>query len=146
MNKPRMLEIPCYEELSKLAHDDPAAYEAWRSDVIADFIDHAPARVKSRLRGLQWQVDCLRQQAKTPLGSVVRLNDLMWHSFLDLNDRWHDLADLATERSGPRPLRPPATAEVRPSARIIEFPARGAAGLPAAKAGADADEGLPGGA
>lgn len=125
MSKPQPVELPSYDVLSQLARNDPAAYEAWRCEVIDDFINSAPDKIKPRLRGLQWRVECVRKQSKTALGSAVRLNDLMWKSFLCLNDRWHDLADMAAERAELHLAMSSGKPETGCSAQIIEFPGRG---------------------
>jgi hypothetical protein len=118
------VELPSHDVLSQLARNDPAAYEAWRCEVIEDFINNAPEKIKPRLRGLQWRVECVRQQSKTALGSAVRLNDLMWKSFLSLNDHWQDLAKLAPGDKEHRQLAAVGEAKPEHSAQIIEFPGR----------------------
>lgn len=137
MSKPQLVELPSHDVLSQLARNDPAAYEAWRCEVIEDFINNAPEKIKPRLRGLQWRVECVRQQSKTALGSAVRLNDLMWKSFLSLNDHWHDLANMAAKRAEPHLAMPSGKPEVTRSAQIIEFPALGSRRPPLAKSEED---------
>lgn len=137
MSKPQPVELPSYDVLAQLARNDPAAYEAWRCEVIEDFINRAPEKMKPRLRGLQWRVECVRQQSKTALGSAVRINDLMWQSFLSLNDRWHDLANMAAERAELHQARSSGKPETGHSAQIIEFPARAVRAPPSGKADDD---------
>lgn len=133
MSKPQAVELPSYDVLAQLARNDPVAYEAWRCEVIEDFINSAPEKMKPRLRGLQWRVECVRQQSKTALGSAVRLNDLMWKSFLSLNDHWHDLANMSTERAELQLAMPSGKPESARSAQIIEFPVFGTRRPPLAK-------------
>lgn len=133
MSKPQAVELPSYDVLAQLARNDPVAYEAWRCEVIEDFIDNAPEKIKPRLRGLQWRVECVRQQSKTALGSAVRLNDLMWKSFLNLNEHWRDLANMAAERAELHLAVPSGKPEAARSAQIIEFPALGSRRPPLAK-------------
>lgn len=79
-------ENPDHEKLSRLAHDDPEAFEALRRQLIATMIDRAPRRLRKRLRGLQFRIDHVRALAHTPLNAAVRISELMWKSFLNLND------------------------------------------------------------
>lgn len=128
MSQAQPVELPSHEVLSQLARNDPAAYEALRCEVIEDFINHAPEKIKPRLRGLQWRIECVRRQSKTPLGCAVRINDLMWESFLSLNDHWQDLAHMAPLNEESRPLAVVGAVadeeKTEQSAQIIEFPAR----------------------
>lgn len=118
------LELPVHEELSKLARDDPEAYEAFRREIIERFIDNAPARLRHRLSGIQFRVDGLRQLSRSALGSTVRIYELMWKSFLDMNHEWQDFSHMKDHwLSGETSI---AAAGHRPSgnARILEFQPR----------------------
>lgn len=90
MSEHLRLTLPSHEELSKLARDDPPAYEALRREIIEDFIDNAPDKLKPRLQGLQFRVDCLRRLSRSALGSTIRIYDLMWKSFVTLNYHWQE--------------------------------------------------------
>jgi hypothetical protein len=72
--------------LSRLAHDDPAAFERLREELLDELISRAPDRLKARLRGLQFRVDQVRTLAHTPLNATIRVSELMWKSFLALSD------------------------------------------------------------
>lgn len=114
------LALPSHDDLSRLAREDPSAFEALRHALIERLIADAPERMQARLRGLQFRVDCLRRLSRSPLGATVRIYELMWDSFLDLNASFQ--APIGGEI---RPLpgggaaataKPPAT-----DAQILEF-------------------------
>lgn len=88
------VELPSHDELARLAHDDPLAYEALRSELIENFIAGAPARLKPRLMGIQFRIDHVRRLSRSPLGSTVRVYELMWKSFLTLNHNWQEFVEL----------------------------------------------------
>jgi len=115
------MELPSHEVLAQLARDDPQAYETLRRQVIDSFIDSAPARVKRRLRGIQFRVDGERRLSQSALGATLRIYDLMWRHFRRLNHHWQDV--MPTNRDV---ADGPGSARVRPyltclDARILEF-------------------------
>lgn len=100
-----------------MARDDPPAYEVLRRQLIDDFIARAPAHLRRRLRGLQFQIDGVRRLSRSALGATVKIYQLMWNSFLTLNDHLQDLSRpeaplCATPGAGDRPTK---------SAQIIPF-------------------------
>lgn len=118
------VELPSHEFLSQLAFNDPQGYEAWRREVIEQFISSTPARTRSRLRGLQWRVDCLRRPSRCALGATVQVYQMMWSSFLELNEQLSEFSCELHDRTETEPPKPaPATEK---DARIIPFapPAR----------------------
>lgn len=122
MNTSQTSELPNHEVLSQLARDDPEAYETLRRELVEGFIKRAPARLKDRLNGIQFQVDSLRYLSRgSPLGATVRIYKLMWRSFHSLNHNWQDLVRIRDEyehRQVPNLAAPwvPAT-----SARVLAF-------------------------
>lgn len=120
MSEHSRLTLPSHEELSKLARDDPPAYEALRREIIDDFIDHAPDKLKPRLQGLQFRVDSLRRLSRSALGSTVKIYDLMWKSFVTMNYHWQEFVHGETPLAGgcsPEGNR----GQPRASARILQF-------------------------
>ena len=109
---PLPLTLPSHEVLAQLARDDPAAYEAYRQRIVTAFIDSAPERLKARLSGVQFRVDQLRQLSRSStLGATVRVYELMWKSFVQLNDVWQDFMPTEGRRPAAR-YTPKKTAEV----------------------------------
>ena len=75
-----------FDSWSKLAGENAAEFERQRLMLIEDALATAPAHMQQRLRGLQFRIDLERQRAGTFLGAAVRLNSLMWSSFMELRD------------------------------------------------------------
>lgn len=79
------IDVSDHERLSQLVRDDPQAFETLRNELIADFIGHEPEKYQRRLRGLQFRVDCLRRLSHTPLAAFLKIQTLMWESFLKMD-------------------------------------------------------------
>lgn len=109
--------LPSHQALSKLARDDPDAYEVLRRDLIDSLIDNAPPHLVPRLKGLQFRIDGIRRLSKSGLGSTLKIYEMMWQSFLDLNEGWQDLVRM---KSGQAVVSPNGHAPVA-SARILHF-------------------------
>lgn len=97
VSKPRSLILPSQQFLSQLACDDPEAFEALRSELIENCINHAPERIQPRLRGLQFQIDCIRRLSKSPLGALLKIQAMMWESFLRMDRELQYCARLTKE-------------------------------------------------
>lgn len=69
------------EEWAELARVDPEEFERCRRAAIEALIARAPAHLERRLRGLQWQIDCEREKAGSPLAACLRINNMMWDFF-----------------------------------------------------------------
>ena len=67
-----------FDEWMELAKVDPDAFELLREKYVRGIINQAGGRRhKKRLEGLQFQVDMIRRKAKNPLGSCIRISNLM---------------------------------------------------------------------
>ena len=86
------IALPCNKELAQLARDNPQAFEALRSRLIAETIERAPERLQLRLRQLQFRIDGIRRRARTPLGALIEMQSMMWDSFLRLDDALHQFS------------------------------------------------------
>ena len=112
---------PNFDELMKLANEKPELLEALRKQKINEIIDNAPADMRHRLRGLQFQIDCQRRIHKTPLASCLSISKMMCDSLNKLNDVLNgnkqqvSKASKSTETGG--------TAKSR--AEILTFPVAG---------------------
>lgn len=91
--------LPGFEDLVTLAHDDPRAFEALRRKIVDDFIEHAPAHLHQRLRGIQFRVDCTRQLAHGGLAAAQQVFAMMRESFDVLAGHWRTLPDELRGRS-----------------------------------------------
>jgi len=81
-----------FDRWSKIARTDPETFEAMRTEIINDCIDNAPLDRQQRLRGLQWQIDCLRAQSSNPLSACIKISQMMWDTLQQLGDVSRNLA------------------------------------------------------
>lgn len=75
-----MSQLPDYEELAVIARENPEHLEQIRQHFVEKHIRSAPDYMQRRLRGLQFQIDSLRQLHKGPLGSCVEISRMMYES------------------------------------------------------------------
>ena len=123
MNGRHHTALPDHDALSRLARCDPQSFETLRLELIERCIDDAPAPIQLRLRQLQFRIDGIRRRSRSPLGTVVKINALMWDSFLGMND---ELQKLHTSQCRPgRFQSPPAAARcTKGGATLLPFRAR----------------------
>ncbi|HID49274.1 MAG TPA: DUF3135 domain-containing protein [Chromatiales bacterium] len=103
MTKPAATPRFDFDRMSELARTDPASFEQVRSLLLDACIARSSASHRDRLRRLQWRVDRLREQASNPLSACVQISDLMWSTFHQLGQVYHD-PDGASNKA-PRPAR-----------------------------------------
>ena len=77
-------QLPDFDTLKEIAEANPAALESFRDQLIRTTIMRAPAETRSRLRGLQFQIDSQRRLHSSPMGSCVKISSMMQDSFLNL--------------------------------------------------------------
>ena len=95
-----------FEEWVRLASEDPASFEEARRAMLDSLIAAAPETVQPRLRGLQWQVDRLRE-LHNPLGACVKISNLMWHQVLGEDGLLDNVKRLGNQQCPERPIKPP---------------------------------------
>ncbi|MEM7255160.1 MAG: DUF3135 domain-containing protein [Pseudomonadota bacterium] len=98
----------------ELARRDPEALESKRQRAIDHLLAHAPAELRPRLEGLQWQIDMIRRRADTPLGACVEISEMMWDQILGPNGLVTSLCTLSEDEPSDKPE----------SAVILDFPNR----------------------
>lgn len=109
-----MKELPPFEELTRLAKEDPEELERLRQREVNKLIDQAPERLKKKLQGIQFKVDSQRRIAKNPMDSCIRISNLMKESFENLRVALNEASNLTT------PTAPTKKGEVPPK-NIIDF-------------------------
>ncbi len=111
-----------FDAWSRLATQDPEAFEMRRRLLIEQFIQNAPDTHRARLKGLQFRLDMERRRSRTPLAACLRISDMMWQALLGpggLQASLNQLINFTSE--SPRK----STAEAQPPlARVISFPDR----------------------
>ncbi|MDH5571460.1 MAG: DUF3135 domain-containing protein [Gammaproteobacteria bacterium] len=80
-----------FDQWSELALNDPEAFETMRSEKVAAVIASAPDSQQHRLRCLQWRIDMIRKQAKTPLSACIKISNMMWDTLHQLGDTYQQL-------------------------------------------------------
>ena len=115
------VDVSDYELLSRLARDDPSAFETLRSELIADFLDHVPEECQRSLRGLQFRVDCLRRLTHSPLAALLKIQTLMWDSFLKMDQELQKFAHYLHDDPGANEETPWSETDSSPSGRVIEM-------------------------
>lgn len=115
--------LPSREVLAQLACENPQAFEALRSELIENCISTAPERIQRRLRGIQFRIDCIRRLSRTPLGALIKIQAMMWESFLRMDQ---ELQKYARQPNDSQHLSKRMDLSYRPaqSALIIEFQPR----------------------
>ena len=113
--------LPSYEILSKLACDDPQAFEALRDELVARCIRNAPERIRPRLYGIQFRVDSIRRLSRTPLAALVKIQAMMWSSFLRMDEELQRFAGTAGNYAPASRKQAGLQSVPVGSARVIEF-------------------------
>lgn len=99
-----------FDQWAQLARSDPETFEQKRAQAIEELIQRMPEHKRHRMRCLQWKIDQVRNQCKTPMAACIKLSEMMWDSLVGPGG----LKD-ALERLGPG-SQPPL-----PKARVVEF-------------------------
>ncbi len=81
-----------FDHWSEIARTSPKTFEAMRTKIIRNCIDNAPQEQQKRMRGLQWQIDCLRTQSRNPLSACLKISRMMWETLRKLGEVSQDLA------------------------------------------------------
>lgn len=121
-----MKELPSFEDMVKMAQDDPEALEALRQEMCEAVIESVPEDSQRKLRGLQFKIDMERRRAKTPMASCIRISQMMHESFGELRDALNDMQGTPTQTLRSLVKDPLLTSE-QPSekenaAEVIDFP------------------------
>lgn len=67
-----------FDSWRELFETSPDLFEQKRREAIDEVIGQASTEQQSRLRGLQWRIDVVRQRHKHPIASTAKLFQLMW--------------------------------------------------------------------
>jgi predicted chitinase len=124
-----MKELPSFEDMVKMAQENPDALENLRQEMCEEVIQSAPETSQRKLRGLQFKIDMERRRAKTPMASCIRLSQMMHESFADLREALNDMQGTPTKTLRTL-VRDPVLASEKAAhdananaADVIDFPA-----------------------
>lgn len=116
-----MSNYPSFNELLKLAQEDPEALEEFRQEQVELLITQAPIKYQRRLRGLQFQIDAQRAlHPNSPMGACLKISQMMHDSFDDLRTSLNNIT------SSNNPLRQDVETyenNHQSDAKILRFPA-----------------------
>lgn len=114
--------LPDFDDLVKLAQENPEELENLRQRLCDELIQSAPQEYRRRLRGIQFQIDMERKRAKTPMAACLKISEMMHDSFSQLRDALNDVQEI---RSGNGPKREEVEVKaVSPAATVLSFPAK----------------------
>ena len=66
-----------FDEWAHIAKKDPEQFERMRQELIDGAINQVPDHLKQRMEGLQWQIDQIRNQSKSPIESCLKISQKM---------------------------------------------------------------------
>ena len=69
-----------FDSWAKMAQQDPGKFEQMRQQLIDETIEQTPDHHKQRMRGLQWQIDQIREQAGNPMAACLQIYQKMLDS------------------------------------------------------------------
>lgn len=75
MNQARRFDFDYWADL---AGRDPEQFERDRRAALARAMRRVPPHRRQRLRGLQWRIDQVRRNARTPMAACIRISNMMW--------------------------------------------------------------------
>jgi hypothetical protein len=104
-----------FDELARLAKDDPEAFESRREKMIREVIDSTSPEIKRRMEGLQWQIDQIRSTSANPMSSCLKISQMMWDKAVGEDG----LVDHMRQLSDPEKL--PKLNKPRESATVINI-------------------------
>jgi len=101
-----------FDHWSRIAQQEPEEFELMRQRLISDLIAQAPAHLKPRMTGLQWQVDQIRKQAGNPMAACLQISQKMWGNVLGESG-------LLQVLQAPKKIL--STLEKAPSGKVLSF-------------------------
>ena len=111
-----------FDAWTKLARENPQAFELERKLLIERAIMKTPANKHQRLRCLQWKLDQIRNLSSTPMAACLQINQLLWENIYSKHGLLHSLQHL---QSAEHPGNNDST-----MAEILDFQRRNPASLP----------------
>ncbi len=103
--------MPSFDEMVRLAKNDPETLERIRLKLIEETIAEAPENCHRRLRGLQFQIDMERRRASNPMSACVRISKMMHDSLYTMRQTLNAAVGQTTD-DVVMPLETPSQAQV----------------------------------
>ena len=86
-----------FDEMVKLAKDNPTEFFARRAKIISEFIDSAPERIRAELTDIQSQIDMIRAVEANPLKTSERLLALCGKNLSTIGKKIEDARRIAVQ-------------------------------------------------
>lgn len=112
--------LPDFDELVKLAEENPEELENLRQRLCDELIQSAPQEYRRRLRGIQFQIDMERQKAKSPMAACLKISEMMHDSFSQLRDALNEVQEIRSSNGNIR--KQSSVKAVQPAAKVLSFP------------------------
>lgn len=81
-----MIDLPSFDELMRMAKEDPLKLEELRSMMINELINRQKdENIKTRLIGLQQKINRIHNSKEPPLQSCIKIIKLMDESLVEMN-------------------------------------------------------------
>jgi len=81
-----MTDLLDFDTLSRLAQEDPEAFEEYRRTTLEGYFSSLPEEQSRRARQLQWQIDGSLRKCKSPEARFNKMVEMFWESTLEFND------------------------------------------------------------
>ncbi len=109
-----------FDQMMKLATENPDHFEKMRQYLVSKLIDSAPKVHTRKLRGLQWKIDTIRKNKPNAMSACIAINQLMWKSLHELNRKQEEFLSptLSTTTDN---TTPDQQFTEKQSAEIIQF-------------------------
>ena len=107
--------MPSFDEMVRLAKNDPETLERIRLKLIEETIAEAPENCHRRLRGLQFQIDMERRRDANPMGACVRISKMMHDSLYTMRQTLNAAIGESTDDLG-------LAVEEPGQAQVLSFP------------------------
>ena len=108
-----MSTLPPFEELARMAREEPEKLEQLRQKAVREVIEAAPEESRKRLEGLQFRIDGIRRTSKNPTQATIKLSTMMKESFEELRKNLNAL-------TGKEPI-PDLTETTEAKADVLQF-------------------------
>ncbi|WP_051252693.1 DUF3135 domain-containing protein [Ferrimonas kyonanensis] len=101
-----MTTLPSFDEMMRMAKEEPQALEALRTRAIEHTIATANASNQPQLRALQHRIDVTIARASSPCQSMVQLSSMMHDKLALLNTAFQNPDALRHRQASVTPFRP----------------------------------------
>lgn len=98
-------QLPDFDTLRTMANQDPEGLERLRTRLVDELIGNAAPEHRSRLQGLQFQVDMERRRAANPMAACIKISSMMRDSLLRLQQAINEPGQTRTAPTNARVLR-----------------------------------------